>query len=300
MIPHRPLPHVRGGLVTTTLLAVDDSKTIRKVLEITFGGEDFRTILASTPDEALSKLRSDNPSIALVDATLEGASGYDLCQQIKRSAPQVSVILLTSKHHPYDRSRGSAVGADDFMDKPFDTQQLIDKVRAVSQKSAASPARPIAPVVPPVQRSVGPQPSSSMVGGRQRAQTLAYGTPGPAPAAPIAPAPQARPAAPVMPARPAAPAPSPQAPAVAPAAARPLAPAPVARPAPAAPVAPAAAATAGDGAFAQKLQGLGLSQEQVQAVLALSRDVIEKVVWEVVPPLAETLIKEEIRRLTTE
>ena len=65
-----------------------------------------------------------------------------------------------------------------------------------------------------------------------------------------------------------------------------------------APGAASASATAVDGQFAQRLAGLGLTNEQVQGVLALSRDVVEKVVWEVVPVLAETLIKEEIRRLT--
>jgi hypothetical protein len=52
--------------------------------------------------------------------------------------------------------------------------------------------------------------------------------------------------------------------------------------------------------LAGKLEGLGLTPEQVQAVLALSREVVEQAVWEVVPILAETLIKEEIRRLTTD
>ena len=59
-------------------------------------------------------------------------------------------------------------------------------------------------------------------------------------------------------------------------------------------------AAAGSHDFAEQLQGLGLTQEQVAGVLALSRDVVERVVWEVVPTLAETIIKEEIRRLTSE
>jgi hypothetical protein len=67
---------------------------------------------------------------------------------------------------------------------------------------------------------------------------------------------------------------------------------------------PAAAAVAhaisDNGQLAGKLGQLGLSNEQVQAVLALSRDVVERVVWEVVPALAETLIKEEIPRLTSD
>jgi hypothetical protein len=79
------------------------------------------------------------------------------------------------------------------------------------------------------------------------------------------------------------------------------APAPVAAPAPAAAVAPAVAALTSNGSeLAQKLGGLGLSRDQADAVLALSREVVERVVWEIVPTLAEALIKEEIRRLTSE
>ena len=117
--------------VTTTLLAVDDSKTMRKVLEITFAGEDFRTVLCESADEALRKL-GENPQVALVDAGLDNAGGYELCQKIKAASPNVAVVMLSSKQQPYDRARGSAVGADDFVDKPFDTQQLLEKVTTIA------------------------------------------------------------------------------------------------------------------------------------------------------------------------
>ncbi|HSU41348.1 MAG TPA: response regulator, partial [Polyangiaceae bacterium] len=64
--------------------------------------------------------------------------------------------------------------------------------------------------------------------------------------------------------------------------------------------APAAAAGTNGAEFAQKLGGLGLTPQQVDAVLSLSREVIERAVWEVVPTLAETLIREEIQRLMKE
>jgi hypothetical protein len=69
---------------------------------------------------------------------------------------------------------------------------------------------------------------------------------------------------------------------------------------PAAPDAVARAVAAGNGQLSEKLESLGLTASQVEGVLALSREVVEKVVWEVVPVLAETLIKEELRRLTAE
>ena len=84
------------------------------------------------------------------------------------------------------------------------------------------------------------------------------------------------------------------------AAPRPAAPAPVAAPAAPAPAAKVAAATSQNGALAGKLAGLGLDANQIAGVLALSREVIEQVVWEVVPDLAETIIREELKRLTAD
>ena len=67
----------------TLLLGVDDSKTMRKVLEITFAGENYRTVLAGSASDALDKLGSEAPSVVLVDAALEGLNGYELCERIK-------------------------------------------------------------------------------------------------------------------------------------------------------------------------------------------------------------------------
>ena len=87
-----------------------------------------------------------------------------------------------------------------------------------------------------------------------------------------------------------------------PVAAPPAAPVPAAAAAPVAPAAPPvpAVAPAAEAAMAPKLQELGLTPEQAAAVMSLSRDLVEKAVWEVVPVLAETMIREEIRRLTSE
>ncbi|MFZ5897535.1 MAG: response regulator transcription factor [Myxococcota bacterium] len=334
--------------MTTTLLGVDDSKTMRKVIEITFGGEDFKTVLAENADDAMSKLGAERPSIVLVDAALEGTNGYELCQRIKAAAPSVGVLLLASKQQPYDRNRGTQVGADDFVDKPFDTQQLIDKVSALARKLAGAGSHPLAstqqglgaaaapppasaprpaPAQAPAhapahapQAVVSARPASLDVSARPRSPTLAYGNvnpmapaaPGAGPVAPMIPSPAAAPRAPVAsPAPPAPPAARPPAPVTAPPpvhAAPTPAPPPPAAPAPAppaaaaaaAPIAAAAAAATNGADFASKLSSLGLTRDQITGVLALSREVVEKVVWEVVPTLAETLIKEEIKRLTSE
>ncbi len=314
--------------MTTKLLAVDDSKTLRKVLEITFAGEDFQTELAGSPDEALQKLRLNRPAIAVIDTSLGGeASGYDLCQHIKGEAPETRVILLSSKHRPYDQTRGTQVGADDYIDKPFDTQKLIDKVKEL----LASEARPAAAQAPPLQapppQAPPPQVGSPLASPPQAPPPQAPPLQAPLPQAPppqvgqpsIAARQAPRPAVSAVPQRPVS---HPQPPAAAPSrpaspspqvSARPMAPAPTfgagtRQPAPSTPAAPpastaprVAAAVAAAGAdLTGQLQELGLDASQVQGVLALSREVVERVVWEVVPVLAETLIKEEIARITAE
>jgi CheY-like chemotaxis protein len=281
--------------LTTTLLAVDDSKTMRKVIEITFSNEDYRLVLCGSAAEALSKL-SEKPAVALVDAGLEGTSGYELCRQLKAAQPGLGVLILSSKQVPYDRALGGQVGADDFADKPFDTQQLLDKVSALSKKAPAAGAPAPAPAPPPAAplRSTTLQYGSSPVGGSMPAA--------PTPMAAVAAPPAAAPVRQTAPGLAAAPAFASRAPTMLGAAVPPevrAAPTP-----PTAPMSPAvskalANASPTNGAdFAQKLGSLGLTPQQVEGVLSLSREVVERVVWEVVPTLAETLIREEIQRLT--
>ncbi|MCB9621123.1 MAG: response regulator [Sandaracinus sp.] len=296
--------------MTVKILAVDDSATMRKILGMTFAGEDAVVVTASSAEEALTKARQAPPDVVFADAALAGTDGYALASALKSdpALANTAVILLASQHHPFDEGKGRASGVDDHVAKPFDTQVVLDKVadvmrrprRAASTPAMAAPAP--APAAPPA-----PPPAAPA-----RKQTMAFG----APPVPPPPAPPAPPAAkpvlelaeeevvpgPAPAARPVAPKPAPAAPARTFAAPPKPAPAPAAAPAKPAsrPAMPAVAAAAVDSGMAAKLEGLGLTKEQIEGVLALSREVVEQVVWEVVPDLAETLIREEIQRLTRE
>lgn len=303
-----------------TLLAIDDSASMRKVLEITFVGEDFNVLTAGDRAGLVSKL-GENPSAVVIDTTLEGDDGYAICKDVRQRLPRAAIVLMASRYTPYDQGRGKDSGADDYIDKPFDTQQLIDKVKkAIGVREAGAPAQAAAappPPPPPVVHAPPPpvaqpmprlshEPSPPAPAARpafqpyqpgtppQRSGTLMFAPDGPAvppPAMGAAPAPP-KPAPIATP--PAAPKPYGGAVTVA---APPVVAAPPAPP-PAPPIAAAAAAT--NGQLAPKLAQLGLTPAQVEGVLALSREVVEQVVWEVVPQLAEALIKEEIARLTKE
>jgi hypothetical protein len=240
-----------------------------------------------------------------VDAALGAENGYDLCQRIKGASPKTRVLLLSSKQNPFDANRGAAAGADDHIDKPFDTQTLIDKVRNLARSaSLAAPPPQVTVAAQTVARAVVPQPPPAIAVPIPRAAPVAsagYGAPVPGPVV-TAPLPGPESVAEPLP-RVAAqrvgdeprgellepvtlePQPSPDAPRVV---------VPQAAPVPA-----VAATLNGSGAGLEaRLTGLGLTPDQVTAVLSLSREVIEQAVWEVVPTLAEALIKEEIARLT--
>jgi DNA-binding response OmpR family regulator len=253
--------------LTKTLLAVEDSKTMRKVLGITFESDEFDTVLAESPQQAMSQLEQIRPDMVLLDVTLGEVSGYDLCRQVKSRAPGTPVMILSSRQQPYDPVRGAEVQADDFIDKPFDTQQMRDKVKKLCAQNGTKVA----------------------------ARAASMPTAAPARPAPIPRTPP--PAMPPPPGRSAAPVPRDRdrdRVAVAPVAAAPAA------ASPAAAQMFGSAVAANGAALRARLENMDLTPEQTTAILALSREVIERVVWEVVPVLAETLIKEEIQRLTRE
>lgn len=309
------------------ILAVDDSATMRRVLELTFTGLDgFEVVSFDSGDAAIAHAQAHGADLLIADASMS-PDGYEVCSKLKGNAQTggIPVLILGSQHTPIDADKAKGAGADDTALKPYDTNAFIEKVKATIAKGGARPAAaaqvatyrtaPAAaptPAVASAPPAAAKKPTLELADDDEPVITVGGGAPAPTPA----PAPAAPPSPPGIIGKPAAPAaPAAAKPAPAPmkqtvgfgqsplAAAKPAAPAA----APAAPAAPAAkpaaapvatAATAAAAAVAPKLEGMGLTPEQVQGVLALTREVIERVVWEVVPDLAETIIREEIQRLT--
>jgi DNA-binding response OmpR family regulator len=290
--------------VASTLLAVDDSLTMRKVLEITFASPDFNIVTANSPDAALLKIKAEKPDLIITDGTLEPKNGYELCKEIKRLFPTTPVLLLSSKQNPFDVAKGTASQVDDHMDKPFDTQQMIDKVKKLLSGQPAGAVKPagVAQTTPSM-----PTPLAEPKAAASPAAKAA--TPAVAVAAPAAATPMQRAKTLIYnpPAAVGSPTPIATKPVTAIAPTLQVARSPMAATAPITSVEDSKAAafnptpvtgTQLNGQLAGKLEQLGLTPAQVEAVTALSREVIERVVWEIVPVLAETLIKEELSRLT--
>lgn len=140
----------------TKLLLADDSITIQKVVGIIFANEDFDLTVVDNGVSALEKAREQMPDLMLVDALMPGKNGYEVCQEIRSDASlkNTPLLLMIGAFEPFDEDKAHQCGADDVISKPFESQQLVEKVKALldlgMQRSPEKPApvEPAAPVVP--------------------------------------------------------------------------------------------------------------------------------------------------------
>lgn len=319
--------------MSKVILCADDSVTMQTVAEITFRATEFGYAGARSVDEAIEKVKAQRPALVLADAMMPGKTGYDLCQALKSdpATADIPVVILCGNSAPFDGARGTQVGADGSLTKPWDTQVMLDKVVEILDKVAASgvakaagrgapapvaappPVAPPAPIAPPVvqvpaaaaaaQPKVAPPRSATIMG----MPTIKMPGPAPAPAPTPAPAPVA--AAPVA----APPAPRPAsstgpiatgpatvrgvAPVAAPVAQFSTARAPMVSGVPSKRSALVERTLAKMGERLAELSGLAPGSAELTALVKLSSEIVERVVWEVVPDLAETIIREHVSEL---
>ena len=135
------------------ILLAEDSVTMQKVVEMTFAAEDFNITAVSTGAEAIAKVVEIKPDLVIADLSLDGKNGYDVCQIIKGTPAlaQIPVLLLHGNAAPLDESKAAAVKADGHISKPFESQQLINKAKALTKGAPAKAVTRKAVVSPQVE-----------------------------------------------------------------------------------------------------------------------------------------------------
>lgn len=115
------------------LLLADDSVTIQKVVELLLSDENFEIKSVNNGEEAWSIIKEYNPDIVLADIEMPNMNGYQLCEKIKNdeALSHIPVILLAGAFEPLDEELAKDVRADDYLVKPFESQELISKLNAV-------------------------------------------------------------------------------------------------------------------------------------------------------------------------
>lgn len=113
-----------------TILVVDDSPTELKLVSRALQTKGFRVVTAVDGDEALAKAATDKPDLIVLDVVLPKKNGFQVCRQLKTTADTkaIKVLLLTSKNQESDRFWGMKQGADGYMTKPINEEELLHNV----------------------------------------------------------------------------------------------------------------------------------------------------------------------------
>jgi two-component system, OmpR family, KDP operon response regulator KdpE len=120
------------------ILVVDDEPQIRRIMRTTLTGAGYEVEDAKTGEEALEKLRDYHPDLVLLDMNMPGMGGLAVCREI-RAGTGVGIIMLTVRNTEADKVEALDAGADDFVNKPFSTPELLARIRAALRRVPASP-----------------------------------------------------------------------------------------------------------------------------------------------------------------
>ena len=140
--------------MTRKLLLADDSVTIQRVVELTFSGEDITVITVSDGEQAIARIAAEQPDIVLADIAMPKKNGYDVAAFVKEhpTLSKVPVLLLAGAFEPVDEERARKVKCDGVLVKPFETHEVIARVRELidGERKGARRVEPAAAPKPPV------------------------------------------------------------------------------------------------------------------------------------------------------
>lgn len=129
--------------VKQKILIVDDDNNIAELISLYLVKECFDTMIVNDGEDAVAQFKEYKPNLILLDLMLPGIDGYEVCREIRKTS-SVPIIMLSAKGEIFDKVLGLELGADDYMIKPFDSKELVARVKAVLRRfhqpvSAAEP-----------------------------------------------------------------------------------------------------------------------------------------------------------------
>ena len=119
------------------IMVVDDEKNICELLRLYLEKEDFDVTICNNGSDAISLIRQNQPSLVLLDIMMPVIDGWEVCRQV-REFSNVPIIMLTAKGETFDKVMGLDLGADDYIVKPFDTKEVVARVKAVLRRSSSA------------------------------------------------------------------------------------------------------------------------------------------------------------------
>ena len=122
------------------IMVVDDDRNIGELLRLYLEKEGFTTVVMEDGAAALAAFDSEKPDLILLDVMMPRLDGWQVCREIRKKS-QCPIIMITAKGELFDRVLGLELGADDYIVKPFETKEVIARIRAVLRRSGVNDAK---------------------------------------------------------------------------------------------------------------------------------------------------------------
>ncbi|MDD4942384.1 response regulator [Rhodoferax sp.] len=122
----------------TKILVADDEPNIVISLEYLLKREGYTVLVARDGEEALAVIRREQPDLVLLDVMMPKKTGFEVCQEVRadEALQAIKILMLTAKGRDTDVAKGTALGADAYMTKPFSTRELVQKVAELLERTA--------------------------------------------------------------------------------------------------------------------------------------------------------------------
>ena len=124
------------------ILVVDDDLNICELLRLYLTKEGYNVVIVNDGASAVTAFQEESPSLVLLDIMLPKLDGWQVCREIRKFS-DTPIIMLTAKGEVFDRVLGLELGADDYVVKPFDTKEIVARIKAVLRRSASSTSEEI-------------------------------------------------------------------------------------------------------------------------------------------------------------
>ena len=120
-------------MAQTKILVVDDDKNICELLRLYLEKEGYDVVLAFDGREGIDKFNAENPDLILLDVMMPNIDGWQVCREIRKNS-QCPIIMLTAKGETIDKVLGLELGADDYVVKPFDSKEVVARIKAILRR----------------------------------------------------------------------------------------------------------------------------------------------------------------------
>lgn len=120
---------------TAKILLVEDEKSLRDVIKMNLEMKDYEVQIEQEGQSALEKLKNAYFDLVILDIMLPGLSGFDICREIRKDNQQIQILMMSAKDSSADKIEGLRLGADDYLPKPFDLEELLLRVESLLRRN---------------------------------------------------------------------------------------------------------------------------------------------------------------------